>query len=888
MIQEYIPNIVEQKWQQHWQEKNLFQVKSHGERPKFYCLDMFPYPSGAGLHVGHPLGYTATDIFSRYKRMNGFDVLHPMGFDAFGLPAEQHALATGEHPSIVTRKSCERFVTQLKLLGFSYSWDRLLATTDEEYYHWTQWIFIQLYNSWYDQQLEKARPISELVVPDAVVKEGAVAVARFYDEHRLAYYGEALVNWCPALGTVLANEEVIDGRSERGNHEVVRRPMKQWFLRITKYGDRLVDELVDVDWPESIKEQQRNWVGKKEGALVHFATPDRVHEITAFTTRVDTLFGVTFVVLAPEHHLVDVLTSPSQRVSVEAYKENTSRLSDIERTVDEKSKTGVPLGTSVINPASGELIPLWIGDYVLASYGTGAVMGVPAHDERDFVFAKKYGLSIRRVIVPAGGKEAIGGNEAFVDDGVLLSSTCVNSHEESLQGSTSEEARRRITEFLAKEKRGEGTVQYKLRDWLFSRQRYWGEPIPIIHWEDGTTSSVSEADLPLRLPEVSEYRQVETGESPLARANEWLSVQDPVTGRRGRRETNTMPQWAGSCWYYLRFTDPKNLSKPWSPSIEARWMPVDLYVGGAEHAVLHLLYARFWHKVLFDLGHVSTREPFQKLFNQGFIISEAFKDSRGALIPVDQVHKGDDGTYVLTASGERVERIMAKMSKSLKNVVDPIEVVNRYGADTLRMFLMFMGPLDAMKVWDDKAIAGVHRFLKRAWTLIHRCSESPVLVESNEEKRVLARAIKQVTQDIEGFRFNTAIAALMECCNSMLQHGLSRQGACSFTLLLSPFAPHMAEELWAALGNPDSLAFEAWPSFEEKYLQQSSIEIVIQVGGKKRGSFTAAPEITDEVIYGRVHEVLSDTPYALSTSDALRIVRSGEGKVPKLVNVIKA
>ena len=859
---------------------------------------MFPYPSGSGLHIGHPLGYTATDIYSRFKRMKGFDVLHPMGYDAFGLPAEQHAVATGEHPGKITTVNCETFTKQMKLIGFSYDWDREIQTCVPDYYRWTQWIFLKLYNSWFDPEQQKARPIDELPIPESITSGGEKAIHDYQAGYRLAYIDEAMVNWCPALGTVLANEEVIDGLSERGGHEVVRKPMRQWMLRITAYADRLIDELETLDWPESIKDQQRNWIGKKHGAEIQFAVENSDASLTAFTTRPDTLFGVTFFVIAPEHPLVAQLTTPEQRETVEAYIENAAKMSEFDRTLDNRTKTGVPTGSYVINPINEERVPLYIGDYVLASYGTGAVMGVPAHDERDFEFAKKFGLPIRPVITPTHVDEATkaksdAGELAWTKEGIMLPCDTPVASELQLEGSSNADAMERITQWLSEHGLGKKVINYKLRDWLFSRQRYWGEPIPIVHWEDGRITGLQESELPLVLPTVEDYKPSDGGESPLAKAADWLTVTDPVTGMKGRRETNTMPQWAGSCWYYLRFIDPDNAEAPWDSALEKEWMNVDLYVGGAEHAVLHLLYARFWHKVLFDLGLVSTVEPFQKLFNQGMIQAHAYKDARGALVPVDEVKEDSAGNPVRISTDEPLERIIAKMSKSLRNVVNPDEIIAEYGADTLRMYLMFMGPLDQSKVWDSQAITGTARFLRRAWSFIIGSGNEgtrPFVTpaeESEDVRKALHRCIKKVGEDSEELRFNTAISALMECLNELMSSQVSKETAETFIKLLAPFAPHLTEELWERLGNTSSIAYADWPEYNEQYLQENTVTVVIQVNGKKRGLIDVALDITDDQLRDSAITAMAETQHPLSEADKFIFVRNKKDQSPKLVNVIQ-
>ena len=753
---------IEGKWQEHWVTNQTFAVEDDDDKPKLYVLDMFPYPSAAGLHVGHPEGYTATDILSRYKWMRGFNVLHPMGWDAFGLPAEQHAIDKGVHPSIITQTNIDNFRRQIRSLGFAYDWSREVDTTDPKYYRWTQWIFLQLYNK------------------------------------GLAYQAEVAVNWCPALGTVLANEEVIDGKSERGGHPVVRKPMRQWMLRITAYADRLLDDLEDLDWTESIKQMQRNWIGRSEGAEVAFALEGADATIRVFTTRPDTLFGATYMVLAPELDLVGEITTDAQRAEVEAYVAAASRKSDFERTEMAKAKTGAFTGAYAINPVNGERIPVWIADYILATYGTGAIMAVPAHDERDFEFAQKFGLPIRRVVASSIEAGALPVERAEIEDGVAVNSG-------QFTGTPTEDFKERIIEWM--EGRGIGTkmVNYRLRDWLFSRQRYWGEPFPIITLEDGTVKALPESSLPVLLPDVERYEPTGTGESPLATIESWVNTTDPETGLPARRETNTMPQWAGSCWYYLRYLDPKNDEKPWDPEIEKKWMPVDMYVGGAEHAVLHLLYARFWHKVLYDLGWVSTKEPFQRLVNQGMIL-------------------GEDGE---------------KMSKSRGNVVNPDEVIAEFGADSVRLYEMFMGPLETVKQWNTHSINGVKRFLDRVWRLFDR----PFVDAAPPERqlRSLHKAIRKVTEDLDVMRFNTAISAMMILLNDLQKEETQHRAILeAFCKLVAPFAPHIGEELWTArLGHAPTVCKAAWPIFDPALTVDDQVTIVVQVNGKVRGRFEA-------------------------------------------------
>jgi len=805
--QNYDFAAIEPRWQRNWEERKTFRTPGPGEpgfdpkRPKHYILDMFPYPSGAGLHVGHPEGYTATDILARYRRMRGFNVLHPMGWDAFGLPAEQYAIQTGTHPAVTTRKNIENFRRQIRRLGFSYDWDREVDTTDPAYYRWTQWIFLRLF------------------------------------DRGLAYLAEVPVWWCEALGTVLANEEVIDGRSERGDHPCVRRPMKQWMLRITAYAERLLADLEGLDWPDSIKAMQREWIGRSEGAEIDFEVPGK-GAIRVFTTRPDTLCGATYMVLAPEHPLVDAIVAPGRAEAVRAYRDAASRKSELDRTELAKEKTGVFTGAFARNPATGGPIPVWIADYVIMGYGTGAIMAVPAHDERDFEFARAQGLPVRVVVLPASPGEGGEGAAAFTGEGVSVDSG-------SFSGLPTAECKARVVEWLETTRIGRRKVTYRLRDWLFSRQRYWGEPFPLLHRVDGTVERVPDEDLPVLLPPMEDFRPSGRAEPPLAKAEAWVRAKAP-DGGPALRETNTMPQWAGSCWYYLRFLDPRNPRAPFSPEAERYWMPVDLYVGGAEHAVLHLLYARFWHKVLFDAGIVSTKEPFQRLFNQGMILSYAYRDARGALVPVDEVDERE-GSFFRKGTSEPVERIVAKMSKSLRNVVNPDAVLDEYGADTFRLYEMFLGPLDATKPWNPADIPGVHRFLGRVWRLVvpeftEEGAVHPHLVDAARPgpadlERSLHRTIRKVTEDLERMAFNTAISAMMVFTNDATKAGaeLSRGQVERFLAILAPFAPHLCEELWERIGNGSRiLAYEPWPSFDAALCGDDSVEVPVQVNGKVR------------------------------------------------------
>jgi leucyl-tRNA synthetase len=806
---QYNPAEIEPKWQSYWLENETFKaVDFDTTRPKLYVLDMFPYPSGAGLHVGHPEGYTATDIFCRFKRMRGANVLHPMGWDAYGLPAEQYAVQTGTHPRITTEQNINNFRRQIQSFGFSYDWSREINTTDTEYCRWTQWIFLQLY------------------------KKG------------LAYLAEVPVNWCPALGTVLANEEVVNGLSERGGHPVERRPMKQWMLRITEYAERLLTDLEDLDWSEGIKQMQRNWIGKSEGAEVHFQVLDCEDRIEVFTTRPDTLFGATYMVLSPEHPLVAKLTTPENLAAVEEYQLAASHKSELDRTENVKEKTGVFTGSYAINPVNGDKIPIWISDYVMMGYGTGAIMAVPAHDTRDFEFAEKFGIEIKCILQP-NAEEAAKAKVAVED--VLAGKVCWTGDGQSIRSANTEgldinglrvaEAKRQTIDWLAARGCGASKVNYKLRDWLFSRQRYWGEPFPVVYMEDGEIKILDESELPLVLPEVKDFAPSGNGESPLAKAEEWLNYVEPGTGRRGRRETHTMPQWAGSCWYYLRYIDPTNTNAAWDLEKAKYWLPVDLYVGGAEHAVLHLLYARFWHKVLFDLGLVSTKEPFQKLINQGMILGTSYRNPRGVLVPNDLVEKRGEG-FFHKESGEELEEFPAKMSKSLKNVVNPDEVIAQYGADSFRLYEMFMGPLQAVKPWNTQGVEGLSRFLNRSWRMVLGDDNGAGLDDapmSKDLQRVLHQTIKKVTVDAETLDFNTAISQLMICLNEFTKaQSRNRQAMETYVLLLAPFAPHLCEELWQRLGHEDTLTYEAWPEYDEACLKVDSVEILVQINGKPK------------------------------------------------------
>ncbi len=805
---------IEPKWQTIWEERQLFHALNPGEKnfdpskPKFYILDMFPYPSGAGLHVGHPEGYTATDIVARYKRMRGFNVLHPMGWDAFGLPAEQYAIKTGEHPATTTRANVAKFKAQLKRIGFSYDWQREINTTDPRYYKWTQWIFLQIYNSWFNAKANKAEPISTYRGPAP-------------DRVRLAYVADVPVNWCAELGTVLANEEVVDGKSEIGGFPVVRRPMRQWMLRITAYAERLLNELDQLDWPEGIKLLQRNWIGRSEGAEVDFSVAgidDRGYKIRVFTTRPDTLYGATYMVLAPEHSLVDLIVTEEQWPAVREYRERAARKSDLERTELAKEKTGVFSGAYAVNPVNSERIPIWVADYVLLGYGTGAIMGVPAHDERDLVFARKFHLPIREVVRPLGGEDPIG----FVGEGIAINSPVID-------GLPSREAIRKITAWLEELGLGKGAINYKLRDWLFSRQRYWGEPFPIV-WENEKHRAIDQNELPVVPPPLDDYKPIGTGEPPLTRAREWVRYSDNAL-----RETNTMPQWAGSCWYYLRFCDPQNDKRFVGEEAERYWMGgdkpggVDLYVGGTEHAVLHLLYARFWHKVLFDLGYLSKPEPFQRLVNQGIVL-------------------GEDNQ---------------KMSKSRGNIVNPDDVIDQYGADAFRCYEMFMGPLEQMKPWSMRGVEGISRFLARVWRLLmteNHAGEWKLSTRLKEadptsaQTKITHATIKKVTEDIESLSFNTAISQMMIFVNAFTNaETLPLSAMRIFLVLLNPFAPHLTSELCQKLNskfgdNVSDTTEQKWPDYDERFLAEDEVEMVIQVNGKVRDRMKVSILATEDEV----------------------------------------
>ena len=840
---------IEPKWQKYWDTHKTFKVTEDEKYPKekrMYVLDMFPYPSAAGLHVGHPEGYTATDIYCRYLRMNGYNVLHPMGYDAFGLPAENYAIKTGTHPKTTTNANIQHFTQQIKSLGFSYDWDRCVSTCEPDYYKWTQWIFLQLY------------------------KKG------------LAYESETPINWCPSCMTGLANEEVKEGKCERCHSPVTHKTIRQWILKITDYADKLDKDLEGLDWPESVKAMQHNWIGKSTGAEVTFTVADKdgkptEDKLTVYTTRCDTLFGATYMVVSPEHKIISKITTAEQEAAVKAYQEEAAKKSDLERTDLAKDKTGVFSGSYAINPVNGKLIPIWIADYVLISYGTGAIMAVPAHDDRDWEFAKKFNLPIIEVLK----SEVDVQKQAWTQDGIHVNS-------EFLDGLNKKDAIAKMLEFLEEKKIGRKAINYKLRDWVFSRQRYWGEPIPLVHCPDCGTVPVPEEELPLTLPEVKSYQPTGTGESPLAAIDSWVNCKCPKCGKPAKRETNTMPQWGGSCWYYLRYLDPKNNQKFCSEKAEKYWMPVDLYIGGAEHAVLHLLYARFWHKVLYDCGVVSTKEPFQRLVNQGMITSFAFQRKDKTLVPVDEVEQNADGKYIEKATGAELEQIVAKMSKSLKNVVNPDDEIKAYGADSVRMYEMFMGPLTMSKPWSTQGIVGIHRFLEKVWSVSEKPMSDIDITGKLQDKALIsarktfAQTIKKVTEDTATLNFNTAISQMMIFINEISKLPEVPKAMWSdFVKVLSPYAPHLGEELWEKLGNKDTIAYVQWPTFNDDFTKDDTKEIVVMVNGKLRDKFEAAPGTADDTLKATAFEL----PGIKKFTDGHEVVKCIVVK-DKLVNIV--
>lgn len=804
----YDHRAIESKWQKFWKENNVFKTPTDQTKPKYYVLDMFPYPSGSGLHVGHPAGYLVTDVIARYKRTKGFNVLHPMGWDSFGLPAEQYAIRTGTHPRETTKKNIDTFRDQLQSIGFSYDWEREIATSDASYYKWTQWIFTKLY------------------------------------ERGLAYEAEMTVNYCPALGTVLANEEVDNGKAKEGGHLVEKRALRQWVLKITAYAERLLDDLALLDWPESLKRLQINWIGKSQGAEVYFALKGHQETLSIFTTCPHTLFGATYMVLAPEHPLIKKITSDSMRKEVEKYQEDTSRETEIERTDATRKKTGVFTGAYAINPVNNEEIPIWISDYVLMNYGTGAIMAVPAHDERDFEFAKAFHLAIKNVVKAPHDERG-----CWTGDGELENSA---NSEVSLNGKSVEEGKALICDWLEKTGKGKKAITYKLRDWLFSRQRYWGEPFPILHFEDGSKRVLGLEELPLCPPELTDFKPSGDGNSPLAKVPDWVNITDGKTGKPATRETNTMPQWAGSCWYYLRFIDPKNDKEAWNKDLEKYWMPVDLYVGGVEHATLHLLYARFWHKVLFDCGLVSTLEPFQTLRNQGLVVARSYQKSNGLYVSEEEVIE-KDGKYFERKTGEELRSQIDKMSKSKLNGISPDAVIEEFGADSLRLYELFMGPVEKEKVWNTDSVNGCRRFLTRFYEMA--TSDKISDQTSSEALKLTHRLIHGVSKDIEALLFNTAISKMMEFMNDFTKLPFYPKDCVEKAVqVLAPFAPHLAEELWANLGHQDLLAYASFPTAEAHYLEDAVITYVVQVNGKLRGRFDLPKDESQEVVLNAAKE----------------------------------
>lgn len=812
---EYDPGAIEKKWQSIWLERGGLAFRNSSKKI-FYCLDMLFCPTESGFHIGHLPGYIATDIVCRYKQTRGFSVLHPIGFNAFGLAAEQHAVETGEHPETICNDQHQVFRDRVRRLGLSVDWTRETIASDEGYFRWTQWIFIKFYDSWYDNELQKARPIDELPIPEEIDNKGHDAVREYRDGQRLAYYGTVDVNWCPALGRVLANEEVSNGKSKKEGFEVVRKSVKQWMLRITSYAERLLNDFDEVDCSESIKQQQRNWIGRSIGVEIQFKVEHRDFYLKAFTTRPDTLFGVTFFAVAPEHQALDRLVSKDRREQVEKFCSEAKKLSEVDRCLTSRKKTGIFTGSYVINPITREPIPVYVGDYVPASLGNGAVIGVPSHDDGDFDFARTYQIDIRPVVMPLTEdiellEAVIEGEISWSGPGRMLPCEFPAARRLGLLNTPNQEAAEKISNWLVERGVGSRIVNYRLRDWVFSRQRYWGEPIPVVHWEDGTVTTLSDAELPLKLPLVVGYRSDEAGESPLVKAEDWLWVIDEKTGKRGRRETDTMPQWAGPCWFHLRALDPQNLSNPWNQDLEKRYLPVDLYVGGAEHAVMQLLYTRFWHKVLFDLGYLSSNEPFKRLHYQGAVLNYAYRNKVGVLVAADRVKRDKNGVAHHHRSNEKLEQIPVRMSEHLGNLVDFDQIIARYGADTLRLYLMFISPLDQDKVWDEQAIIGCARFLKRAWRFCLKAVEDGQgrLVDEGEEgsdvRQAISECVKKVSCDIEKLRFNTAISAMMAFLRFIAGKDVSRRTVESFVTALYPFAPHLAEEVWSRLGHDESI-----------------------------------------------------------------------------------
>ncbi len=899
----------ENKWRKYWYRNNIFrsQTPKPGEK-SFYCLDMFPYPSGAGLHVGHPVGYIASDIYCRYKRMHGFNVLHPMGWDAFGLPAERYAVKMHEHPSVVTKVNAENYKRQMQLIGLSYDWDREIYTTDPEYYKWTQYIFLKLYNAWFDEEQQKARPIEELPIPESVRLQGAKAVSDYKNTKRLVYYDYSEVNWCPALNTVVANEEVMaDGRTEHG-YEVVKKAMKQVKMRITAYADRLLQGLEKLDWSESIKEQQRVWIGKTKGVQIVFRGTNGGPDIEVFTTHIETIWGVSFLVIAPDLDIVKDIVTPEQKAEVDEYVKKTALASEKQRKMNTGEKTGAFTGYYVENPLTGDKVPVYVADYVLKDHGTGAVMGVASHDSRDFDFAVAKNLAIIPLFVPKDAeiaKKILAGEMAWEEEGKALPNTNPVYNELQLEGKGLKECAELVGNYVVEHKLGKFITCFKMRDWVFARQRYWGEPIPLINWEDGTTTSVAESELPLTLPVLpdNDYAPAGDGKSALAKATDWVQVTDPVTGMKGERELSTMPQWAGSCWYPLRYMDPKNSDYLVDPAVEDAWGSVDLYIGGTEHATSHLLYSRFWYLALHDLGVIRTEEPFKRLINQGMLTSYAYRSARGVIIPIDEVEQREDGNYYVTAGSEfyveedkdvPVTREYAKMSKSLRNVVNPDDVIRDYGADSFRVFLMSMAPVTDGRIWDTKNIGGTVKLLSRIWDIITGGSETgyaETVAEEAENKEVskqLNILNAKLAEDIERMKYNTAITALNICINNISAlKPFSKKTLEELVLMLSPFAPYMADELWQRLGHEGCTYFEKWPALRENVnMIDETINIAVTLNGKKCLNLDIASDLKDDDVKAAVIQALEEKQGAPLTVIKSIVVRDRKSGMVNIVNIV--
>lgn len=897
---------IEQKWRNTWDETNAFKTANPQKGDKtFYCLDMFPYPSGYGLHVGHPVGYIASDIISRYKRMKGFNVLHPMGWDAFGLPTERYAMKTGVHPDITTKKNAENYKRQMKMMGLSYDWDREFSTTDPEYYKWTQFIFLRMYNAWFDEEQQKARPIRELPIPDEIKQQGERAVGAYIDAHRLVYYDESVVNWCPQLNSVVANEEVMaDGRTEHG-FEVIKKPMRQVMMRITAYADRLIKGLDNLDWPESIKEQQRTWIGRTTGVEVTFQGLSGAIDISVFTTHIETIFGVTFLVIAPELEIVEQITTKEHKESVQQYVEEAIRSGERQRK-QQNEKTGVFTGYYVKNPVTGDSVPVYVADYVLKDHGTGAVMGVAAHDQRDFDFAKNFDLAIVPLFAPQDEvlKEKVINKEIpWLEEGYGLELTYAVYQELALEGLSSSKVAKKIGDYILQKGMGREVVHYKMRDWVFARQRYWGDPIPLVHMDDGSVLDVPEAELPLTLPILDDYTPAGEGQSALARAMDWISYTQESTGNKGKRELSTMPQWAGSCWYALRFMDPQNNDWIVDPNIEKAWGPVDLYIGGAEHATLHLLYSRFWYLAMYDLEVIQTEEPYKKLVNQGMLTGFAFKTPRGIIVPIDDVEEKEDGeAYIKTSSehyahelhGVPLQKVRAKMSKSLRNVVNPDDVIKAYGADSFRVFLMFMAPIEGGREWETKNIIPTVKFLGRVWAFVTGEKETGVRdVVSKEDEpvetvRALNEAILGIGHDIEFLKYNTAIAKIMIFLNKVTKLQISKESLDKFVCLIAPFAPFMAEELWQRCGYETTLVKAPWPEITEiKAAFKQNIVVPLTLNGKKIATFEIEEGLQEDQVKSMVLEKFGESKWKVAQNDHFVIIHDKKTQQIKLVNIVR-